>query len=34
MNITPETLSTLLPAEQDRIVREWLGEFSENELLA
>lgn len=32
--IDEETFSTLPPAEQDKVMREWLGEFSENELLA
>lgn len=32
--ISPEDFSTLPPEEQDRLMREWLGEFSENELLA
>lgn len=33
MDINPETFSTLPPAEQDRIMREWLWEFSRDELL-
>lgn len=33
-NLSPETFFSLPPADQDRIMREWLGEFSENELLA
>lgn len=33
MDIDEETFSTLPPAEQDKVMREWLGEFSRNELL-
>lgn len=33
MDINPETFSALPPAEQDRLMREWLGEFSRDELL-
>lgn len=33
MDISEETFSSLPPAEQDRIMREWLGEFSRDELL-
>lgn len=33
MDISEETFSTLPPAEQDRLMRELLGEFSRNELL-
>lgn len=29
-----QTFFSLPPAEQDRLMREWLGEFSRNELLA
>lgn len=32
--ISPEDFSTLPPEEQDRIVREYLKEFSQNDLLA
>lgn len=33
MNISDQTFSTLPPAEQDRLMREWLGEFSRDEML-
>lgn len=32
--ISEETFSTLPPDEQDRIMREYLKEFSQNDLLA
>ena len=32
--IDEQTFFSLPPAEQDRIMREWLGEFSGNERLA
>ena len=32
--ISPEAFSDLPPAEQDRIMREYLKEFSQNDLLA
>lgn len=34
MDISEETFFSLPPTEQERIMREWLGEFSRNELLA
>lgn len=34
MDISEEDFSTLPPEEQDRIVREYLKEFSQNDLLA
>lgn len=34
MYISPEDFSTLPPEEQDRIMREYLKEFSQNDLLA
>lgn len=33
MDISTETFSALPPAEQDRIMRDWLWEFSKDELL-
>lgn len=32
MDISEETFFSLPPAEQDKLMREWLGEFSRDEL--
>lgn len=34
MDMSEETFFSIPPAEQDRLMREWLGEFSKNDLLA
>lgn len=34
MDISPETFSTLPPEEQDKIIREYIKDFSTDDLLA